>query len=144
VASDQGDYDLARKIIHESSVPLEFFTLPNARSFIHRTYNSAHIELTAGDYSRAESLFTATIEGCDMQSDLRVKAYCIRGLGEVACVHGDVALAARRFAEARALCTEMGVPPRKLYSFAPFDGLPERFEGWALFLEGRSPFEDSL
>jgi tetratricopeptide (TPR) repeat protein len=140
VASDQGNYDLARVLIQKSSGPLEFLALPNARTFIHRTYSSAHIELVASEYGRAESLFTVAIEGCDTQGDLRVKAYCIRGLGEVACVHGNFALAGQRFAEARALCNEMGVPPQKLYSFAPFDGLPERFEGWVLFLEGRSPF----
>jgi tetratricopeptide (TPR) repeat protein len=140
LASDLGNYDLARELIQKSPGPLEFLTSPGARTFVHRTYSSAHIELAAGEYAKAESLFAAAIEGCDMQGDLRVKAYCIRALGEVSYVHGDCLLAGQRFTETRALCTEMGVPPRKMYSFAPFDSLPERFEGWALFLDGQSPF----
>jgi len=142
-ASDQGDFNLAREIIRKSSGPLEFLTLPNARTFIHRTYSSAHIELAAGEYSEAESLFNAAIEGCDMQGNLRVKAYCIRGLGEIAHTRGDVAVARQCFAEVCDLCEEMGVPPGKMYSFAPFDELPERFDGWSLFLDGRAPFANA-
>ncbi|KAG1724363.1 hypothetical protein EDB19DRAFT_1834219 [Suillus lakei] len=139
VASNQGHYDLAREIIHKASRPLQRFILPITFAFLHSSYGSACIELTAGEHDRAESHFTATIEGCDIQGHLDFKAFSIRGLGEIAFTRGDFALAAQHFAETRSLCTEMGVPPRKLYGM-PFDALPERFEGWTLFVEGRSPF----
>jgi tetratricopeptide (TPR) repeat protein len=137
VASKQGNYDLARELIHKTAE----FAPRNTNNFIHKSYASAHVELTAGKYDRAESYFIATIEDCDVQSVLTLKAFSVRGLGEVAFAHGDFPLAAHHFAKTRSLCTEMGLPPRNLYSCYPFDALPERFEGWALFLEGRSPFE---
>jgi tetratricopeptide (TPR) repeat protein len=140
VASKQGNYDLARDLIHKASEPLEFFALRSARVFLHRSYGSACIELTTGEYDRAEFHFIAIIEGSDMQDDLQFKAFSIRGLGEVAFARSNFAVAEQRFAETRSLCAEMGVPPRKLYSCLPFSTLPERFEGWALYLECRSPF----
>ncbi|KAJ8580099.1 hypothetical protein M405DRAFT_834886, partial [Rhizopogon salebrosus TDB-379] len=85
-----------------------------------------------------------TIEGSDMQGNLRFKACSIRGLGEVAFARGNFAVAAQRFAETRSLCTEMGVPARKLYSCSPFYTLPDRFEGWVLYLECRSPFTSAI
>jgi tetratricopeptide (TPR) repeat protein len=144
VASNQGNYDFARDLINKASEPLEFFALNSGRGFLHRSYGSARIELTAGEYDRAEFHFTATIEGSDMQGNLLFKAFNIRGLGEVAFAHGNFAVAAQRFAETRSLCAEMGVPPGKLYSCYPFSALPERFEGWALFLERRSPFASAI
>ncbi|KAG2127950.1 hypothetical protein DEU56DRAFT_982614 [Suillus clintonianus] len=140
VASKQGNYDLARELIHNASEPFPFFALRNARVFLHRSYGLACIELTAGEYDRAESYLTATIEGCDMQGNLILKAFSTRGLGEVAFAHGNFALAAERFAETRSLCAEMGVPPLHLYSCAPLNTLPDKFEGWTMFLEGRSAF----
>lgn len=139
VASNQGHHDLGREIIHKASQNVPFCALPSTASFLHRSYGSACVELNAGEYDRAVSHFTATIEGCDIQGHLDFKAFSIRGLGEIAFEKGDFALAAQRFAEARSLCTEMGVPPRKLHGI-PFDALPERFEGWTVFVEGRSPF----
>ncbi|KAG1733921.1 uncharacterized protein EDB91DRAFT_1084306 [Suillus paluster] len=140
VASKQGNHALARELIQQASRPLEFLSLRNARAFLHTTYASARIELTAGEYHSAESQFTTTIESCDMQGNLAFKAHSLRGLGEVAFARGDFAVAAQRFAETRSVCTEMGVPPRNLYSCTPFSALPEKFKGWALFLEGQSPF----
>ncbi|KAG1764263.1 hypothetical protein EV702DRAFT_110804 [Suillus placidus] len=129
VASKQGNHDLARELIHKASEPFQFFALRNARAFLHRSYGSALIELAAGEYDKAASQFTATIEGCNMQGNLHVKAFSIRGVGEIAFVHGDFVLAAQRFAEARSLCAEMGVPPCHLYSCLPFHALSNRFEG---------------
>ncbi|KAG2143018.1 hypothetical protein DEU56DRAFT_910958 [Suillus clintonianus] len=140
VMSKQGNYDLARELIHKASDTFQFFALRNGRIFLHRSYGLACIELTAGEYDRAESYLTATIEGCDMQGNLSYKAFSTRGLGEVAFAHGNFALAAVRFAETRSLCAEMGVPPLHLYSCLPLNSLPDKFEGWAMFLEGRSPF----
>ncbi|KAG2126939.1 hypothetical protein DEU56DRAFT_862026 [Suillus clintonianus] len=143
VAGHQGDFALARELIqkafNKASRSLEFLALRSARTFLHTSYVSASIELTASEYDRAESHFTATIESCDIQGELLVKAFSTRGLGEVAFARGDFPLATHRFAETRSLCTEMGVPPRNLYSCVPLDVLPDRFEGWALFLDGRSP-----
>ncbi|KAG1838153.1 hypothetical protein DFJ58DRAFT_861886 [Suillus subalutaceus] len=79
--SKQGDYDLARELIRTASGPFQFFALRSARTFIHKSYGSACIELTAGEWDRAESYFTATIEACDMQSNLMLKALSIRGSG---------------------------------------------------------------
>jgi tetratricopeptide (TPR) repeat protein len=144
VASNQGNYDLARDLIHKASEPLEFLALHSARVFLHRSYGSACVELTAGEYDRAEFHFTATSEGSDMQGNLQFKAFSIRGLGEVAFARGNFAVAAQCFAGIRSLCTEMGVPPGKLYACLPFHTLPERFGGWALFLECRSPFTSAI
>ncbi|KAG0708348.1 hypothetical protein DFH29DRAFT_477621 [Suillus ampliporus] len=144
VASRQGNYDLARELIHTASELSEVFVLRSARTFLRSSYGLGCIELAAGEYDRAESHFTATIEGCDIQGNLRTKSSSIRGLGEVAFARGNFAIAAQRFAETRSLCNEMGVPPRHLYSCAPFTALPTRFEGWALFLEGRSPFANIM
>jgi tetratricopeptide (TPR) repeat protein len=144
VASNQGNYELARDLIHKASEPLEFLALRSARVLLHRSYGSARVELTAGEYDRAEFHFTAMIEGSDVQGDLHFKAFSIRGLGEVAFARGNFAVAAQRFSETRSLCAEMGVPPRKLYSCVPFSTLPERFEGWVLFLECRSPFTSAI
>ncbi|KAG1841436.1 hypothetical protein DFJ58DRAFT_748436 [Suillus subalutaceus] len=140
VASKQGNCGLARELIQEASEPFPFFALRNARVFLHRSYSSACIELTAGDCDKAESYFTATIEICDVQSDLMRKAFSIRGLGEIAFTRSNFALATQRFEETRSLCAEMGVPPQHLYSCFLLDTLPDRFEGWVLFLEGLSPF----
>jgi tetratricopeptide (TPR) repeat protein len=139
VASMQGNYDLARELIQKASEPFQFFALRNACVFLHRSYGSACIELTAGECDRAETYFTTTIEACDMQSDLGLKAYSIRGLGEIAFMRSNFALATQRFEETRSLCVEMGVPPQHLYSCAPFCTLPDTFKGWSLFLEGMSP-----
>ncbi|KAG1791257.1 uncharacterized protein HD556DRAFT_1387020 [Suillus plorans] len=144
VASKQENHDLARELIHKASEPFQFFALCNARAFLHRSYGSALIELAAGEYDKAASQFTATIEGCNMQGNLHAEAFNIRGLGEVAFVQGDFVLAAQRFAETRSLCVEMGVPPYHLYSCLPFHALSSRFEGWGLFLEGRSSFTNVM
>jgi tetratricopeptide (TPR) repeat protein len=140
VVSKQGDYNLARELIRTASEPFQFFALRSARTFIHKSYGSACIELTAGEWDRAESYFTATIEACDMQSNLMFKAFSIRGLGEIAFVHSNFALATQRFKETRLLCTEMGVPPQYLYSCAPFYTLQDKFKGWSVFLAGLLPF----
>ncbi|OJA13904.1 hypothetical protein AZE42_07844 [Rhizopogon vesiculosus] len=140
IASDQGNYDLARELIHKSSGPIESLTLHDARSFLYRIYHAGQVELAAGQYHRAESYFACTIEGCDMQGDIRFKTFSLRGLGEVALARDNLNLAKQRFAETQSLCAETGVPPRNLYSCALFCALPERFEGWMLFLEGRLPF----
>ncbi|KAG1840377.1 hypothetical protein DFJ58DRAFT_748763 [Suillus subalutaceus] len=139
VVSKQGDYNLARELIRRASEPFQFFALRSARTFLHQSYGSACIELTAGESHRVEAYFTATIEACDMQSDLLRKAFNIRGLGEIAFAHSNFALATQRFEETRSLCAEMGVPSQHLYSCFLLDTLPDRFEGWVLFLEGLSP-----
>ncbi|KAG0695420.1 hypothetical protein DFH29DRAFT_270542 [Suillus ampliporus] len=136
VASKQGNHVLARELICQSFGPFEAFALPSSHTFLHISYVSASVELTVSEYDKAESHFTATIEGCNIQGNLVFKAYSIRGLGEVAFSRSDFPLAAQRFTETRALCTEMGVPPRHLYSCAPLYALPDRFKGWASFLEG--------
>jgi tetratricopeptide (TPR) repeat protein len=140
VMSKQGDYDLARELIREALKPFQLFALRNARTFLHQSYGSACIELTAGECDRAESYFTATIEACDMQSNLMSKAFSIRGLGEIAFAHSDSALATQRFKETLSLCAEIGVPPQHLYSCFPFHTLPDNFKGWTLFLEDMSSF----
>ncbi|KAG1724979.1 hypothetical protein EDB19DRAFT_1948328 [Suillus lakei] len=125
VASNQGDHALARELIHKASEPFQFFVLRNTRTFLHRSHYSARIKLAAGEYDVAKSHFTAAIEGCDMQGDLHIKAFSVRGLGEIAFVHSNFALAAEHFADT---------------SCVPFLTLPDKFKGWTLFLEGRSPF----
>jgi tetratricopeptide (TPR) repeat protein len=142
VMSKQGNCDHARELIQKASETFPFFALRNARIFLHRSYGSACIELAAGEYDRAEIYFATTIEACDMQSNLTFKALSTRGLGEVAFMHGNFALATERFAETRSLCAEMGVPPQHLYSCYPFETLPDKFKGWSLFLEGLSPFSN--
>ncbi|KAG2346602.1 hypothetical protein BDR05DRAFT_946107 [Suillus weaverae] len=140
VASKQGSCDLARELIQKGSEPFQFFSLRNARVFVHRSYGSACIELTAGECNIAESYFTATIEACDMQGNLVLKAFSIRGLGEIAFARSNFVLATQRFKETQTLCAEMGVPPQHLYSCFLLDTLPDKFKGWSLFLEGLSPF----
>ncbi|KAG1813584.1 uncharacterized protein BJ212DRAFT_1588601 [Suillus subaureus] len=144
VASKQGDHALARELINPAPGLLQFFVLRTAFVFLVRSYGSACIELTAGAYDRAEYHFIATIEGCDIQGHLNFKAYSKRGLGEIAFVHGDFALALRCFMETWSLCTEMGVSTRHLYNYEPLYVLPDRFRGWTLFLEGRSPFANII
>ncbi|KAG1874963.1 hypothetical protein F4604DRAFT_1680820 [Suillus subluteus] len=135
VVSKQGDYNLARELIRTASEPFQFFALRSAHTFIHKSYGSACIELTAGEWDRAKSYFTATIEACNMQSNLMLKALSIRGLGEIAFAHNDFALATQLFEETRLFCDEMGVPPQYLYSCTPFSNLQDKFKGWSLFLE---------
>ncbi|KAG1874932.1 hypothetical protein F4604DRAFT_1955274 [Suillus subluteus] len=144
VASKQGNHALARELINPAPGLLQFFALRTAFVFLVRSYSSACIELTAGAYDRAEFHFIATIEGCDIQGHLNFKAYSKRGLGEIAFVRGDFTLAARCFMETWSLCTEMGVPLRRLYSYEPFYVLPERLKGWTSFLEGRPPFANII
>ncbi|KIK40484.1 hypothetical protein CY34DRAFT_13697 [Suillus luteus UH-Slu-Lm8-n1] len=144
VMSQQGDYELARELIREALEPSQFFVLRNARTFLCQSYGSAFIELTAGEYDRAESYFTATIEASDIQSDLVRKAFSICGLGEIAFARSNSILATQRFKETRSLCAEMGVPPQHLYNCFPFIALPDKFNGWVLFLEGQSPFAHPL
>ncbi|KAG2059325.1 hypothetical protein BDR06DRAFT_949373 [Suillus hirtellus] len=144
VASKQEDHALARELIYKVTESSQFFEMRSAFVFLHRSYAAACIELTAGAYDKAESHFIAAIEGCDIQEHLIYKAYSKRGLGEIAFVRGDFALAARYFTETRSLCTEMGVPERHLYSCDPFYVLPDRFCGWTLFLEGQSPFANIM
>lgn len=139
VTSKQGKYDLARDLFQKASEPFQFFALPSARVFLHRSYGLACIELTAGECDRAGTYFTDTVEACDMQGDLVFKAFSTRGLGEIAFVHRNFALASQHFEETRSLCTEMGVPPQHLYSFFPFNTLPDRFKGWTLFLGSTLP-----
>ncbi|KAG1791231.1 uncharacterized protein HD556DRAFT_1486695 [Suillus plorans] len=144
VASKQGDHVLVRELIYQAPESSQFFELRSAFVSLHRSYGAAWIELTAGAYDKAESHFIAAIEGCDIQGHLSFKAYSKRGLGEIAFVCGDFALAARYFTETRPLCTEMGVPERYLYSCDLFSVLPDRFCGWTLFLEGQSPFANIM
>ena len=144
IASLLGDYDLARELIHKTSESFEFLSLPSAHAFLNRSYGSAQVELIAGEFDKAEYHFNATIEGCDIQGNLYYKAVSMRGLGEVALARGNFALASHHFAETQSLCTEMGVPPPKLYGCEPLYTLPERFEGWVSFLNGRPPFTISI
>ncbi|KAG0695409.1 hypothetical protein DFH29DRAFT_1072483 [Suillus ampliporus] len=67
VAGNQGDYDLAQKLIRHSFTPFGAFALHSARTFLHVFYVTASIELTASECNTAEFHFTATIEGCDIQ-----------------------------------------------------------------------------
>ncbi|KAG1856354.1 hypothetical protein DFJ58DRAFT_745283 [Suillus subalutaceus] len=143
VASKQGNCDLARELIQKASEPFQFFSLRSARTFLHQSYGSACIELTAGKCDRAETYFTTTIEACDMQGDLTFKAFSKRGLGEIAFASNNFALATLHFEEARSLCTEMGVSPQHLYSCLLLDTLPDQFKGWVLFLRGMSPFANN-
>ncbi|KAJ8585162.1 hypothetical protein M405DRAFT_865615 [Rhizopogon salebrosus TDB-379] len=140
VASNHGNYDLARELIRSSSGSFEFLMVPSARTFLHRTYNAGRIELAAGEYDKAESYFATAVESCDMQDNLQFKALILRGLGEVAFLRGNSDLAAQQFAETRSLCAEMGVPAQHLCRCMVFYIPPDRLEGWVLFLEGRSPF----
>jgi tetratricopeptide (TPR) repeat protein len=140
IASKQGNHDLARELFQEGSEPFQFFALRSTHTYLHRSYSLACIELTAGECDRAETYFTATIEACDMQGNLTFKAFSTRSLGEIAFARCNVAIATQRFEETWSLCAEMGVPLRRLYSCFPFCALPDKFEGWMLFLEGRSPF----
>ncbi|KAG1775410.1 hypothetical protein EV702DRAFT_1199430 [Suillus placidus] len=140
VASKQGSCDLARELIQKASEPFQFFSLRNSRIFLRQSYGSACIELTAGECDRAKSYFTATIEVCDLQANLLLKAFSMRGLGEIAFARSNFALATQHFKETRSLCDEMGVPPQHLYSCFLLDTLPDKFKGWSLFLEGLSPF----
>ncbi|KAG2035403.1 hypothetical protein BDR03DRAFT_1093177 [Suillus americanus] len=144
VASKQGDHAFARELVNPAPGLLRPFALRTAFVFLVRSYSSACVELTAGAFDRAESHFIATIEGCDIQGHLTLKAYSKRGLGEIAFVRGDYALAARYFTEIRPLCIEMGVPLRHLYSCEPFYVLPDRFRGWISFLMGWSPFANIM
>ncbi|KAG2059374.1 hypothetical protein BDR06DRAFT_724171 [Suillus hirtellus] len=144
VAGKQGDHTLARELIYKAPESLQFFELRSAFAFLHRSYGMACIELTAGAYDRAESHFIATIKGCDIQGQLDYKAYSKRGLGEIAFVRGDFALAARYFTEILSVCAEMGVPEPHLYNCDLFCVLPDRFSGWTLFLEGQSPFANVM
>ncbi|KAG1841450.1 hypothetical protein DFJ58DRAFT_845027 [Suillus subalutaceus] len=107
VVSEQGHHDLAREIIHKASEPFPLCALPSTAAFLHRSYGLACVELNAGEYDKAVSHFTATIEGCNIQGHLDFKAFSIRGLGEIAFERGDFALAVQRFAETLSLCTEM-------------------------------------
>jgi len=144
VASKQGDHAFARELINTATGPLQSFALRTAMIFLHKSYFSACIELTAGAYDKAQSQFIATIEGSDIQDNITFKAYSKRGLGEIAFARGDFALAAQCFTEIRPLCNEMGVPLLHLYSCDPFSLLPDRFRGWSLFLEGRLPFANIM
>ncbi|KAG1724114.1 hypothetical protein EDD22DRAFT_974420 [Suillus occidentalis] len=54
VMSQQGDYDLARELIREALEHFQFFALRNARTFLHQSYGSACIELTAGHLRHAK------------------------------------------------------------------------------------------
>ncbi|KAG1874958.1 hypothetical protein F4604DRAFT_727793 [Suillus subluteus] len=144
VASKQGNHALARELLNPAPGLLQPFALHTAFVFLVRSYSSACVELTAGAFDRAEPHFIATIEGCDIQGHLTLKAYSKRGLGEIAFVRGDFTLAARYFAEIQPLCAEMGVPLRHLYSCEPFYVLPDRFRGWSLFLMGRLPFANIM
>ena len=125
MASLLEDHEFARELMQKTYELFEFFALPSADAFLQRYYGAGQVELTAGNYSRAESHFNAVIEGCNLQEDLFYKA---RGLGEVACSRdNNTTLAKQHFAEAetRSLCTEMGVPPRNLYRSDPLYTLPE-------------------
>ncbi|KAG2035400.1 hypothetical protein BDR03DRAFT_526788 [Suillus americanus] len=144
VASKQGDHAFARELINPTPGLLQPFALRTTWISLVRSYSAACVELTAGAYDRAQSHFIAAIEGCDIQGDLIFKAFSKRGLGEIAFVRGDFALAAQCFTEIRPLCTEMGVPLQHLYSCAPFYILPDRFRGWSFFLNGWSPFANIM
>ncbi|KAG0693781.1 hypothetical protein DFH29DRAFT_1073146 [Suillus ampliporus] len=109
VASRQGNHVLARELVHQASGSLEVFALCNARTFLHSSYASACIELTAGEFDKAKSHFNATIESCDMQDSLTYKAFVLSRTGR----------AFRRD------------------TLLPFYALLDRFEGWASFLEGQ-------
>ena len=117
VVSLLGNHEFARELVQKT---YELFTLPSADAFLRRYYGAAQVELTAGNYSKDESHFNAVIEGCGLQEDPFYKALGFRGLGEVACSRdNNTSLAKQHFAETRSLCTEMGVPPRNLYSCSP-------------------------
>ena len=144
VASLLGDHEFARELMQKTYELFEFFALPSTDAFLQRYYGAAQVELTAGNYGKAESHFNAVIKGCNLQEDLFYKALSFRGLGEVACSRdNNTTLAKQHFAETRSLCIEMGVQPQKLYSCDPLYTLPERFKEWVSFLEGRSPFPAS-
>ncbi|KAG1840376.1 hypothetical protein DFJ58DRAFT_92938 [Suillus subalutaceus] len=133
VASKQGNCDLARELDQKASKAFQFFALHNARVFLHRSYDLARIVLTAGECNKAETYFTTTIEACEMQGDLALKAFSMRGLGEIAFARSNFALAMQRFDETRSFCAEIGVPPQHLCSCMPLNTIPDIFEGWASF-----------
>ncbi|KAG1883839.1 hypothetical protein F4604DRAFT_1677546 [Suillus subluteus] len=88
VASKQGNCDLARELVQKASKPFQFFALRSARVFLHRSYDSACIALTAGECDKAETYFTTTIEACEI----------------------NFALAMQRFDETWSFCAEICMP----------------------------------
>ncbi|KAG1838152.1 hypothetical protein DFJ58DRAFT_846187 [Suillus subalutaceus] len=141
VASKQGNNDLARELIHKASEPFQFFALCNARAFLHRSYGAALIELTAGEYVKAASQFTATIEGCNMQGNLHAKAFNIRGLGEVAFVQGDFVFSSTALCRNAVFVHGDGSAHPAICTVACHSTLCQTdLKGGVLFLEGRSSF----
>lgn len=99
------------------------------------TYISARNELYARDYPTAKALFTQAHEYTLKTLDTRLRARCVRALGEIAVLQDDPVGAKCRFTEVKSLCDFMGISPDCLYIGWSYCHMKEEFRGWRLFRE---------
>lgn len=126
-AADDQDFEGARQIMLKTG---NIGTIDSRLLYI-----SARTELLAGNYAESRLLFLEAIALSD--DGARLKARCLRALGEIALVQKDQHRANEYFAKTMAACNLMGlIHPRFLYStsFAvKFDDVA--FPGWKAYYE---------
>ena len=103
------------------------------------TFMSACIELFSdGGQHTAESIFQTIVD----QDEGSRKSYTViyrRTLGEVMILDGKAFEAKAQFEKAKAICDENGMSPTHLYvSMLHWYSLPEKYDGWACYLDSQS------
>ncbi|KJA18152.1 hypothetical protein HYPSUDRAFT_70176 [Hypholoma sublateritium FD-334 SS-4] len=130
-AADDQDFEGARQIM------LKTGSTGTTESRL--LYISARTELLAGNYAESRLLFLEAIALSD--DGVRLKARCLRALGEIALLQKDQLRANQYFAKTMSACNSMGlIHPRFLYSLsfaAKFDDAA--FPGWKSFYESHYP-----
>ncbi|KAH7906080.1 hypothetical protein BJ138DRAFT_673348 [Hygrophoropsis aurantiaca] len=134
LASDGGDFDLARDFLHRVFVEVAAHGGQTELAFA--TYYSARNELFAQEIQKARDLFSRALKSFDELSDMLDQVQCIRALGEITLLEKDFTGANMQFAKAKSLCDETGIHPDFLYNGPEHSRLKASHDGWKLFLEG--------
>ncbi|KAH7918729.1 hypothetical protein BV22DRAFT_1134374 [Leucogyrophana mollusca] len=137
LASDEGDFNFARDLLHRLHTELATFGGQSDIAIPVAAYISARNELFAQDYQTARDLFSRAMELSEEQSVMWFQARSTRALGEISLLEKDITGAEVWFAKTKTLCDNMGIHPDFLYVKGDHCRLRENHGGWNLFLGGR-------
>ncbi|KAG5352400.1 hypothetical protein C0989_002489 [Termitomyces sp. Mn162] len=136
----EGDVKRARKMI---ILPVTNATQDLSVGVVNCKYLAGMIELTGGDFDKAEEYFHDTIESCTSLAEFLYRARSHRAIGEIFVVKGDLVPARKHFEITDNLCKTMGIPRERLY-FGLTCYIPSKtLDGWRIYQEGHAMFNEA-
>ncbi|KIJ63845.1 hypothetical protein HYDPIDRAFT_29195 [Hydnomerulius pinastri MD-312] len=139
ICGHRRQFEEATELLHQATTELEKLTKPSPQNECLALYTSACISLWLGTRAEAKLSFERVRNNCTEQQEYHLRAQCLRALGEIMFLDGDVEAAGTAFDTIVTLCRAMGIPPTSLYRSHVLRGLGNQFKQWQAFLNGSSP-----